>query len=239
MFFKETIESFASDRVSVLGVADCAVDAGDVVADAGVLLAADADRPVHGGAAADAVRPLFRDLREVVREDETRTGTVGTAHDRDAHARQLHARIQSFDARIIPSFDFAEENICESCLVEFQCIRFHAAQIHDHDHAAGEHRELAEVRPVELFFGQRIVGTAEIDGFLLDLVDSGTGTAALIVDFDAVSGRFSVIVAPDPVDRGGKRRAGTVERDLGGGYGKRQQTLRQPCKTASSYALHV
>ena len=191
------------------------------------------------GPAADPLRPLLRNLGQVIREDEARTRTVGAADDGNPDLRQPELRIQRPDRRIVPRRDFAEEDVGERFAVEPERIRLHAAQIdHDH-HAAGQHRELAEAGFVELFSGQRIVGAAEIDGPVPDLIDAGAGTAALIVDLDPVAGRFAVIVGPDPVNRGRKRGAGAADRKVGGGNGERQRQRQSRKRGTEQILLHM
>ncbi|MPM53001.1 hypothetical protein SDC9_99765 [bioreactor metagenome] len=215
LIFEQDRGHFGFIRVGVFGITDRAADLGDIVADAGVLLAADADRPLHRAAAADLIAPFRRNLRQVVGEDEAGAAGVGAAHHRDLERGQLQLGVQRLNFGRIPAGDSAEIDGAEGRAVKFHGVGGDSGQVHDHDYAAGQHRELLKSGLLLLFQGKRIVGPGEVDGAGLDLIDAGAGADALIVDADAGCG-LTVAEGPVLVDRSGKTGAGAIDHGLGG-----------------------
>ena len=146
-----------------------------------------------------------------------------TAGPDDVPLRELHARVERDDLRIVPLFNLPEVDSGEGLLIELERVRLDAADVDDHHHAAGQHRELAEVGGIQLLAGERIVGSAEIDGTVLDLVDSGAGAAALVVDPDLLAGGLGEAVGPGAIDRRGERCARSVDGNVGRSGRKRKE----------------
>ena len=93
-------------------------------------------------------------------------------HDRDRLARQLYARIQFFDRRVIPGLDIAEEDLGERRAVDGQFAWLDAVEIDDRHNAAHHHRELGETGFIELLARQWRVAGSESHGLGGDLLDA-------------------------------------------------------------------
>ena len=121
-----------------------------VVGDALVTLGADAGRPFHRGVGADLGLPLRAGLREIIREDERRAGTIRAVDDRDRIGRESCLGIELLDCRIVPALDFAQEHPGKRRSVEDELARRDAFEIDHRDHAAHHRGKLRETVLVEL-----------------------------------------------------------------------------------------
>ena len=74
---------FALYRIGVFRITDTAADLAHIVADPGVLLTTNANRPVHRRAAADLFRPLRRGLAEIIGKNKGRSRRISTTDNRD------------------------------------------------------------------------------------------------------------------------------------------------------------
>ena len=91
-------------RVSELGVPDRAGRLLDLSRDAVAALGANAGGPARVGAHADLALPLWRDLREEVREDVRRAGAFRPVHDHDVGGGRVSGL--AFALAIAGSFHF-------------------------------------------------------------------------------------------------------------------------------------
>src|SRR3989344_4468259 len=193
-------------RVGVLHVTNGALEALDVRSNALITLAAHAGGPGNRGVVADLFLELGAELREVMREDESRTGTVRTSDDRDLLLGELEARVQFDDGRIIPFLDLSKIDVSEHRSAEFQFTRLDAGDIDHRNDAAHDHGELYQADLVEFFDSERRVRGAEVHGPGRDLLDAAARTDGLIVH--AHTGLGLVDLGPfgvDGVGEGGTR----------------------------------
>ena len=82
---------------------------------------------------------------QVIGENERRAAAVGAMHQHDRQVRQVNARIERGDFRVVPFGDVAEINVGERVAVQFE-FRI-ARQIVDDGHAAGDDWECAGFFP--------------------------------------------------------------------------------------------
>ena len=155
-------------------------------------------------------------------------------HNGDFEFRQTEPRIQSRNARIAPILDLPEENIGKNRLIQLQLVCLDSRQIVNQHHAAAEHRELKQPGFVEFINFERLVGSAEIRGFRLDLIDSGARTERLVVHADILVD-IAESVSPDPIHRRGKRSADSVDREVRGGGAQ----CKSPCQYCESLFQHT
>jgi hypothetical protein len=192
--------------ISVFNITDRTLDLLHVGGDAFVTLAAYADWPFDRGAGANAGLERRAGLRQVAGEHERSAGAVSAIHHGDVVRRQFHAWIDSRDFRRIPFGDLAQVDVSQHRAGQLDLARSNAIQVNDRHHAAHDRRELRQVVSIQVFHLQGHVGSAEIHGFRLDLLDAAAGADRLIVQ--AVAGRGFVGFSPFGVDRIRKRSAG-------------------------------
>jgi hypothetical protein len=126
-------------------------------------------------------------------------------HDRDRLLRQLGARIEFGDRRIVPGLDFTEEDSGERRAVDNQGAGLDTSDVDDRHDAAHHHRELRDAALLQIGAGQRRVRSAERDGAGIDLLDAAARTDRLVVQADA--GGLFIGVRPFRVDRIRESRA--------------------------------
>ncbi len=131
--------------IGVLDVADAALGVAHGGGDAVIALGAGADRPGDRGGGADLGLPVGTGLGEVGGEHEGRARPVGAVHRRHRGVRQLHARVEGGDLRIVPAGDVAGEQAGQHRAGEVQLVRGDAGQVDDRHHAAHHGRELQQV----------------------------------------------------------------------------------------------
>src|SRR5450432_1289094 len=187
------------DRVGGLHVADGPVDALDVRGDPLVALAADPDRPCHGLVGAHGLLPVRADLREVVGEDPGGPRAIRAVHDGDGHVRQLQALVQLDDLRVVPLLELAHQDLGQHIGRHLQLARLDARQVDDGHHGPHYHRELHQVRLVQLLGLERRIRRAEVDGAFGDLFDAAARADRLVVELDL--GVLGVSVRPLRVQR--------------------------------------
>src|SRR5262249_19953944 len=78
-----SIVNVVLDGVDELDVAESAIDLADLTGNAFIAFGAEAYRPLHAGALADAVLPIGAHLGEVIGPDEAGARTIGAMHDHD------------------------------------------------------------------------------------------------------------------------------------------------------------
>ena len=81
---------------------------------------------------------------EVVGEVEGRARAVRAMHDGDRLRRQLGARIELRDRRVVPGLDLAEEDLGQRRAVDDEIAGLDAFEVDDRHDAAHHHRELDE-----------------------------------------------------------------------------------------------
>ncbi len=135
-------------------------------------------------------------------------------HHGDRGVRQAQAGIQRLDARIVPALDLAHENVGQHFAVEVHVAHHQSRHVHDRHHAAHDHGELHQPGLVQLGRLERSVGSTEVDGLRLDLLDAATRTDGLIVERH--TGLLVIGVGPLRVHRIREGRTRTVNlHDLG------------------------
>src|SRR6266513_2918663 len=83
-------------------------------------LGAGADRPLDGLVRADLGGPLLAVRGEELREAGGRARLVGAVHHGDRLARELHARVELGDCRVVPVLDLPEEDVGDRRAVELE-----------------------------------------------------------------------------------------------------------------------
>ena len=106
--------------VGELGVPNRAGCLLDLSRDRIAALGANARGPARVGAHADLALPLWRYLREEVREDVRRAGAFRPVNDHDVGIGECDAFVRFRDRRVVPLRDFPEEDICQDRARELQ-----------------------------------------------------------------------------------------------------------------------
>ena len=216
-----------------LDVANCALDALDVGGDALIALAADADRPFHGGAGTDLAFEVRTDLRQVIGEQEGCAGAVGAVHDGDFRIRQIDARIEGGNFRRIPLGDLAEVDVGGDRPGQLHLARGDAVDVDHGDDSAHDGRKLHQAFRLQFVALERHVRRAEVDRLCLDLLDAGARADRLVIK--AVAGGGLVRLGPFGVNRVRKRRSRPrhVRRHC-----RRQSRHRRDCRYCHCGACH-
>ncbi len=95
--------------------------------------------------------------------------------------RQLEALVEIGDRRIAPFLDLAEVNVGEDFTGQLHFAWFDPLDVDHRDYAAHHRGKLHQAFLFQLFQLQRRVGSAEIDGLRLDLLDASARTDRLVV----------------------------------------------------------
>ena len=159
----------------------------DLAGDALVAFAAESDRPIDGGSAADFRFPLLADFGQIVGPNVGGAAAIGTVDHDDVGGRQFHARVGFHQFRIVPFRDLAEEDSRQSFRREVE-IRADAGNVIDRNVGAHHGREVQDSKSVlvvellELHVVHRAVAGSEIDGAFGHLLDAAAGTDGLVVE---------------------------------------------------------
>src|SRR6185312_1968873 len=197
-------------NVGILEVADRAADALHVYGDAFVAFAPEPRRPGNGGVGPDLGLPFGRDLGEVVRECEGRARAVGAVNHTDAHVREIEARVESPDGRIVPLLHFAQEDIGDERTAQNELPRRNAREVVDDVFARDRRRKLDETMLTQDFGSERLVARAERDRARLDLGYPAAGANRLVIDAHAGLRRISGGPLRDEWKDPGATRAGEL-----------------------------
>ena len=131
--------------------------------------------PGHLKPAADLRLPVRAPPRQIGGEGQRRGRPVRPVHQLDGGMGQGHMGIEGDQPGIVPMGDPAEIDVGHDRAVQLQLPRHQAQQVHHRHHAADDHRELHQARPVQLHRRQGHVGGAEVHGPRLDLLQAAAG----------------------------------------------------------------
>ena len=204
--------------IRVLHVADRPWNALQEGGDAFVAFATHSADPFHRRPFTDRVLPVRADLRQIVGEDEGRTGAIGAVDGRDGLVGELEPRVQIGDRRVIPLLDLAEVDVCEHRTGQLHVAGLDAGDIHHRNHAADDGGELDQPVPGELFRLERHVARSEVHGLGGDLFETCPGPDGLIVHLG--TGGLVVGFRPLRIQRRRKGRARAHDLRCNGGCGQ-------------------
>src|SRR5207253_8465579 len=128
--------------------------------------------------------PFGTDLRKVVHPYEGRTRAVGTMNDGDFQVRQLDARIELGNCRIVPFADLAEVDVGKHGPRELELTGLYAFEIDYRHIAADDCRKLQQPVLVELLRFERHIGCTEVDSPVLNLLDASARAYRLVLHAD-------------------------------------------------------
>ena len=185
--------------------------AGDARAAAG----ADADREVRLRALADRVLPRLADVRQVVGEVVARAAAVAAVDRHDLLVRQLDARVDLLDRRVVPVLDRAAVDRGEDRARQLEAVADAADVVRDRGGRERPRDLDAALAGGGLVGRQRSVARPEVDRAGRDRGDAATAADAAVVD-----GRTVVVLRPRGHERHDEGAAGSRQR---GGRPRRRQ----------------
>ena len=130
-------------------------------------------------------------------------------HEGDSLVRQLDARIELLNRRVVPGLHFAEEDLGQCRPVEHEIAGLASPDVHDRNDAAHHHGKLRQASFIQILAGQGRLRRAKGHGLGLDLLDAAAGANRSVVE--PGSGLFSVGVGPFRVDGIGEACAGASD----------------------------
>src|SRR5262249_40011884 len=143
---------------------------------------ADALREVDARRAADLALPVAADRGEVVREVVRGARSVAAVDGRDVGGREVDARVDLRDRRVVPLRDLAEVDVGDDRPGQLQVVRDAGKVVHDR--GGRQHpRDLdTALAGRELVGRERRVTRAEVDRARRDRRDAGARPDGAVVD---------------------------------------------------------
>ena len=102
-------------------------------------------------------------------------------YDRNCGARQVHARVELRDCRIVPVLDLARIYVGEQRTCQFQLSGANSGNVDHRNNATDDNRELREIALRKIIARERLVGCAEVDRPRLHLRNAAAGADRLVV----------------------------------------------------------
>ena len=131
--------------------------------------------PFDRSVAAHLVHPILAYFRQVIREQKRRARTVGTMDHGNVLIGKLQALVYFDNCRIVPFFDGSEVDVREDLSGQFEFAFLYSGDIDDGNNPSHDHRPLHEPVFLEFLFLKGHVGSSEIHGVRLDLLDAAAG----------------------------------------------------------------